>query len=159
MHARAAAAVGATLQPRVRSRRRLFGNVLSEQDVRSAAEAERMRSTSRTAPPGYSPVLEEEMEFGTNCASGRTCAALTIVMAAAFSMAHASATSAQERSKSSGRVSCRPTGENGSVLPYLPTDATLKCEIFLMWRQDCKQSTFYDPTGSYPAYCFSPQPP
>src|SRR4051812_7311079 len=56
MHATAAAAVGATLQPSVRSRRRLFGNVLSQQDVRSAAEAERMRSTSRTAPPGYSPV-------------------------------------------------------------------------------------------------------
>jgi hypothetical protein len=54
-------------------------------------------------------------------------------------------------------VSCRPKDRDGKFLPFLATDATLKCEMFLFWQQDCGRSGSSDPTGAYHrGYCLSP---
>ena len=54
------------------------------------------------------------------------------------------------------KVYCSPRGRNDSILPWPGTDATLKCDMFRLWVQDCSQSTRYDPTGAlHAAYCFS----
>jgi len=34
----------------------------------------------------------------------------------------------------SDEVSCRPKDRDGKLLPFLPTDATLKCEMFQFWQ-------------------------
>jgi len=58
----------------------------------------------------------------------------------------------------SDEVSCRPKDRDGKLLPFLTTDATLKCEMFLFWQQDCRSSSQSDQTGAYhQGYC--PRPP
>ena len=88
--------------------------------------------------------------------SAPRCLASLAGVAALFSMGFSSAAHAQEAAKPTARVSCRPVDANGSVLPFLATDATVKCEMFLLWQQDCRQTAFYDPTGAFhAAYCLS----
>lgn len=86
------------------------------------------------------------------------CLASFAGFAVLFSAGLPSAAQAQEPARAVQKVSCRPIDARGGVLPFLPTDATVKCEIFLLWQQDCKQSASYDPTGAFHAgYCLAPR--
>jgi len=47
---------------------------------------------------------------------------------------------------------CTPRDLNDRVLPFSPTEATLKCEMIRLWRQDCSEyrsSGMFSPLRAY----------
>ena len=81
--------------------------------------------------------------------------ALMVGIVALFSAIGSNPSSAQDGARPSDEFYCTPRARNGSLLPWGGSDTTLKCEMFRLVHQDCRQYALRDPTGSHHAYCLS----
>jgi hypothetical protein len=80
---------------------------------------------------------------------------LMVGIVALFSAAGSNPSSAQNDVRPSDEFYCTPRGRDSSILPFPGTDPSLKCEMFRLVHQDCRQYALRDPTGSHHAYCLS----